>query len=209
MAGTSVIRVAVVDDHPVFRDGTAAVLGREPDIEVVAVGGSLGEARSILDADDPPDVLILDIRLGEDNALTLLGQRDRTAVIAFSAFDYPQYHQVALRAGAAGFVAKSVETRELIAAIRAAAKGKLVFERRSDAPPPELTPRETDVVRLVADGLTNDEVGAAMGVTSKTIEAHLGRIFERTGVQSRTELATRAIREGWFDFPVVESGSVR
>lgn len=193
------IRVAVVDDHPVFRDGTAALLGRELDIEVVAMGGTLEEARSILGATDPPEVLILDVRLGEDNGLTLLGEHGRTAVIMFSAFDYPQYHHVALRAGAAGFVPKHVETRELIAAVRAAANGRLVFERRDDAPPPALTPRESDVLRLVADGRTNEEVGVALGVTSKTVEAHLSRIFERTGVQSRTELATRAIREGWLD----------
>ena len=199
MAKHDVIRVAVVDDHPVFRDGTAALLERESDIEVVATGGSLGEARSILDADDPPDVLILDVRLGDDNGLTLLGDHGRTAVIVFTAFDYPQYHQVALRAGAAGFVPKRVETRELIKAVRAAASGRLVFERRQDAPPPALTPREMEVLRLVADGRTNEEVGVALGVTSKTVEAHLGRLFERTGVQSRTELATRAIREGWLD----------
>ncbi len=203
MAGDRLIRVAVVDDHPVFRDGTAAVLAREADMEVVAVGGSLDDARSIVDGADAPDVLILDVRLGEENGLTLLGRHGRTAVIMFSAFDYPQYHQIALRAGAAGFVAKSVETRELIEAVRAAAAGRLVFERRVDVPPPVLTPREADVVRLVADGLTNEEVGHALGVTGKTVEAHLGRIFERTGIQSRTELATRAIREAWLDLPVV------
>jgi DNA-binding NarL/FixJ family response regulator len=207
MAGDALIRVAVVDDHPVFRDGTAAVLAREPDMEVVALGGSLLEARSIVEAADPPDVLILDVRLGEDNGLTLLGRHGLTAVIMFSAFDYPQYHHVALRSGAAGFVAKSVETRELIEAVRAAAAGRLVFERRLDPPPPALTRREAEVVRLVADGLTNDEVGDALGVTSKTIEAHLGRIFERTGVQSRTELATRAIREAWLDLPAVRRSS--
>lgn len=80
--------------------------------------------------------------------------------------------------------------------------GRLVFDRRQDALPPELTSRELDVVRLVADGLTNDEIGAALGVTTRTVEAHLGRIFERTGVSSRTELATRAIREAWLDVPV-------
>lgn len=202
MAGERLIRVAVVDDHPVFRDGTAAVLSRETDIEVVAVGGSLVDARTLLDGLDPPDVLILDVRLGEDNGLTLLGQSTKTAVIMFSAFDYPQYHHVALRSGAAGFVAKSVETRELIEAVRAAASGKLVFGRRVDAPPPALTPRETDVVGLVADGLSNDEVGEALGITSRAVEAHLGRIFERTGIQSRTELATRVIREAWLDVPV-------
>jgi DNA-binding NarL/FixJ family response regulator len=205
VAGERLIRVAVVDDHPVFRDGTAAVLAREVDIDVVALGGSLDEALSIVNADDAPDVLILDVRLGEENGLKLLGRHGRTAVIMFSAFDYPQYHHVALRSGAAGFVAKSVETRELINAVRAAAAGRLVFERQVDPPPPVLTPREADVVRLVADGRTNEEVGLALGVTSKTVEAHLGRIFERTGIQTRTELATRAIREAWLDHPTARA----
>lgn len=205
MVGSGLIRVAVVDDHPVFRDGTAALLGREPNIEVVALGGSLADARSILEAEDPPDVLILDVRLGDENGLTLLGHRDRTAVIMFSAFDYPQYHRVALRAGAAGFVSKSVDTGQLIEAVKAAAAGKLVFDRRPDALPLALTPRESEVLRLVADGLTNDEISTELGVTTKTVEGHLGRIFERTGVQSRTELATRAIREGWLDLPRIRS----
>ncbi|MBA2631870.1 MAG: response regulator transcription factor [Chloroflexi bacterium] len=199
------IRVAVVDDHPVFRDGTAAVLGREVDMDVVALGSSLDEALAIVNAADAPDVLILDVRLGEENGLKLLGRHGRTAVIVFSAFDYPQYHHVALRSGAAGFVAKSVETRELIKAVRAAAAGRLVFDRQVEPPPPVLTPRETDVVRLVADGRTNEEVGFALGVTSKTVEAHLGRIFERTGIQTRTELATRAIREAWLDRPAARA----
>jgi DNA-binding NarL/FixJ family response regulator len=209
MVSSGVIRVAVVDDHPVFRDGTAALLGREPNIEVVALGGSLAEARSILEAEDPPDVLILDVRLGDENGLTLLGRLDRTAVIIFSAFDYPQYHSVALRAGAAGFVSKSVETGQLIEAVQAAAAGKLVFDRRQEAPLIAFTPRETEVLRLVADGQTNDEISTELGVTSKTVEGHLGRIFERTGVQSRTELATRAIREGWLDLPRMAIGTDR
>jgi len=108
--GEHMIRVAVVDDHPAFRDGIAAILDKESDIDVVSVGGSLAEARAIVDADDPPDVVILDVRLGEENGLELLAERRRSAVIVFSAFDYPQYHHVALRSGAAGFVAKNVET---------------------------------------------------------------------------------------------------
>jgi DNA-binding NarL/FixJ family response regulator len=201
MAGDELIRVAVVDDHPVFRDGTAAVLAREADLQVVAVGGTLAEARAILGSSEPPDVLILDVRLGDENGLSLLGGAGSTAIVMFSAFDYPQYHHLALRAGAAGFIAKSVETRELIDAVRAAARGRLVFGRRLDAPPPALTAREVEVIRCVADGLSNDEIGRALGVTSRAVEAHLGRIYERTGIQSRTELASRAIREAWLDLP--------
>jgi DNA-binding NarL/FixJ family response regulator len=201
MGGMTPIRVAVVDDHPAFRDGIAALLGKEPDIEVTALGGSLAEARAIVAAAEPPDILILDVRLGDENGLTLLGESDRTAVIVFSAFDYPQYHHIALRSGAAGFVPKNVETRELIEAVRSVAAGRLVFGRKDRDLPPELTRRELDVVRLVADGRSNDEIGVALGVTARTVEAHLGRIFERADVSSRTELATRAIREAWLDVP--------
>lgn len=75
----------------------------------------------------------------------------------------------------------------------------LVFGRRVGDLPPTLSRREHDVVRLVTDGLTNDEIGSALGITTRTVEAHLGRVFERAGVASRTELASRAIREAWLD----------
>jgi len=139
--GEHLIRVAVVDDHPAFRDGIAALLAREPDIDVMALGGALAEARAIVDADDPPDVVILDVLLGEENGKRCWASAgDRRS----------------------SCVAKNVETRELIKAVRAAAAGQLVFDRRLDAPPPELTAREIEVVRLVADGLTNDEIGASL-----------------------------------------------
>lgn len=196
------IRVAVVDDHPVFREGTAGLLDREPDLEVVALGGSLDEAAALLDGDDPPDVLLLDVRLGDDSGLRLLERTTgRCAIVVFTAYDYPQYVHAALTLGAAGFVAKSAPTEELLAAVRAAAAGHLAFTRRSTTAAPALTEREVDVVRLVADGLSNDEIGRALDVTSKTVEGHIGRIFTRTGVHSRTELAARAIREGWLDVP--------
>lgn len=201
MAGDDVIRVAIVDDHPSFRDGIAAVLSRHEEFLVVGLGGTREDARAILDGEEPPDVMILDVRLGEENGLSLLTKSSRTAVIMFSAFDYPQYQDMALRCGAAGFVAKSVETRELVDAVKAVAAGRLVFGRRVGDLPPTLSPRERDVVKLVAEGRSNDEIGVALGVTSRTIEAHLGRIFERAGVGSRTELATRAIREAWLDLP--------
>lgn len=196
------IRVAVVDDHPVFREGTAGLLDREPDLEVVALGGSLDEAAALLDGDDPPDVLLLDVRLGDDSGLRLLERTTgRCAIVVFTAYDYPQYVHAALTLGAAGFVAKSAPTEELLAAVRAAAAGHLAFTRRSTMAAPALTEREVDVVRLVANGLSNDEIGRALDVTSKTVEGHIGRIFNRTGVHSRTELAARAIREGWLDVP--------
>lgn len=199
---TGVIRLAVVDDHPVFREGTAALLAREADMEVVGIGSTLAEAGELLALDPPPDVLLLDVRLGDESGLRLLGGSvDRTAVVVFTAYDYPQYLRVALRLGAAGFVPKSAPTEELLRAVRRAASGGLAFDRRPSGSEPGLTEREVDVVRLLAEGQSNDEIGVALGINSKSVEAHLGRIFARTGTRSRTELAVRAVREGWLDIP--------
>jgi DNA-binding NarL/FixJ family response regulator len=119
-----------------------------------------------------------------------------------TAYDYPQYAEAALRLGAAGFVLKTAPIPELVDAIRRVAAGGMAFSvRPTTAGVARLSPREHDVVRLVADGRTNDEIGSALQIGSKTVETHLARLFERLGVASRTELAMRAVREGWLDVP--------
>ena len=197
------IRVAIVDDHPVVREGTAALLAAQPGLRVVGAAGSIEEAGPLLDG-DAVDVLLLDIRLGSDSGLTLLdGRADgRPAIVVLTAYDYPQYAAAALRLGAAGFVVKTAPVAELVDAIRRAAAGGLAFGIRPDRSAlPALTNREMGVVKLVVEGRSNDEIGAALGIRAKTVESHLRRLFERLGTQSRTELATRAIREGWLDVP--------
>jgi DNA-binding NarL/FixJ family response regulator len=203
------IRVGVVDDHPVVGEGTAALLRTQPDLAVVGVAGSLEAAREagLTDA-IAVDVLLLDIRLGTDSGLRLLsdvasrGEAPLPAVIVLTAYDYPQYADAALSLGAAGFVLKTAPLPELVDAIRRVAAGGLAFAvRPRGAGRERLTAREYDVVRLVADGRSNDEIGATLGIGSKTVETHLSRIFERFGVSSRTELAARAVREGWLDVP--------
>ncbi|MEO8468478.1 MAG: response regulator transcription factor, partial [Chloroflexota bacterium] len=117
-------------------------------------------------------------------------------------YDYPQYAEAALRLGAAGFVLKTARTTELVDAIRRAASGGLAFgSRPRPSDRTRLSPRELDVVGLVVEGRSNDEVAAALGIGAKTVETHLARLFERFGIASRTELATRALREGWLDLP--------
>ncbi|HEU6439703.1 MAG TPA: response regulator transcription factor [Terriglobales bacterium] len=196
------IRVAIVDDHPVVREGTAALLGVQPGLRMVGTAASLEGAVPLLDP-TRVDVLLLDIRLGTDSGLSLLGGSEpRPAVVVLTAYDYPQYAAAARRLGASGFVVKTAPVAELVDAIRCAAAGGEAF---SCGPDPSvaarLTARELDVVRLVADGRSNDEIGAALGITTKTVEGHLRRLFERLAVQSRTELATRAVREGWLEVP--------
>jgi DNA-binding NarL/FixJ family response regulator len=196
-------------------EGTAAILRAEPDIDVVTVAPSLetAEAAGLFDA-GRVDVVLLDIRLGTDSGLRALtparpadGASEpppavRPAIIVLTAYDYPQYAEAALRLGAAGFVLKTAPLPELVDAIRRVAAGGLAFSvRPTSAGLARLSPREHDVVRLVADGRTNDEIGSALKIGSKTVETHLARLFERLGVASRTELAMRALREGWLDVP--------
>jgi DNA-binding NarL/FixJ family response regulator len=203
-----VIRVAIVDDHPVLRDGIASLLAAEEDMEVVVVGDSVADAERIISA-AVSDVLLLDVRLGTQSGLTALRGKAsdrRPAVVVLTAYDYPQYAEAALRLGASGFVLKNGPIGDLLAAIRAAASGGMHFGMRPGQRL-AISQRELEVVRLVVEGRSNDEIATHLGIASKTVESHLRRIFERVGVVSRTELATRALREGWLDLPVDDSAT--
>lgn len=201
------IRVAIVDDHPVVREGTAALLAAQPGLMVVATAGSLAEAAGLL-LRSAVDVLLVDIRLGAESGLGLLGGTiatgadARPAIIMLTAYDYPQYAEAALRLGASGFVLKTAPLAELLDVIRRVAAGGLAFSvRPSGGTSSRLSARELAVVRLVVEGHSNDEIGAQLEIGSKTVESHLRRLFERFGLASRTELATRALREGWLEVP--------
>lgn len=196
------IRVALVDDHPLVGQGIASLLAREADLEVVAIAATLPEAAQLLAQSDPPDVLLLDVRLGEESGLDLLAvtRSGTTGVIVLTAYDYPPYLAAAHRLGAAGFVVKSAPLAILLDAIRRVASGGLAFDRRP-GDVVSLTPRERSVLSLLLDGRTNDEIAVELRITARTVEAHLARLFERAGAASRTELATRALREGWLDVP--------
>jgi DNA-binding NarL/FixJ family response regulator len=207
------IRVAIVDDHPVLREGTAALLAAQPGLEIAGVAGTIDEAAALIDATSV-DVVLLDIRLGADSGLRWLTgpgavqdpatlDRPRPAVVVLTSYDYPQYAEAALRLGASGFVLKTAPIAELLDAIRRAAAGGLAFAVRPSAAAARvrLSERELDVVRLVVDGRSNDEIAARLGIGAKTVESHLRRLFERLDIASRTELATRALREGWLEVP--------
>ena len=198
------IRLAIVDDHPVLRDGIESLLAREPDLSVEAVGATVADAQAILAAGDV-DVLLLDVRLGTQSGLTALQRTPdrRPAVVVLTAYGYPQYAEAALRLGASGFVLKNGPIEDLLGAIRAAAAGGMHFGLRPGQRL-ALSQRELDVVRLVVEGRSNDEIAAALQIAPKTVESHLRRIFERVDVVSRTELATRALREGWLELPTDE-----
>ncbi len=193
------IRVAVVDDHPLVREGTAAIVDRAEDMEIAGVAGSLEELRPMLDG--TIDVLLLDLRLGQESGFELLrGTSDATlpAVVCLTSFDYPQYADAAMRLGASGFVVKTAPTAELLDAIRRAAAGGIAFGVRPGRGV-MLSDREREVVGLIVAGASNDEIGSRLGISARTVESHLRRLFDRTDVASRTELASRALREGWLE----------
>ncbi|HLY13048.1 MAG TPA: response regulator transcription factor [Candidatus Limnocylindrales bacterium] len=201
------IRVAIVDDHPVVRDGMAALLREYPGIEIAGTAASLGLAEPLL---DPAlvDVLLLDIRLGQETGFQLLerhrGAARRPAIVVLTAFAQAEYAAAAYRLGATSLVLKTAPMSELVAAIRAAGLGEAVpaspGARTID---PTLTTREQEIARLVVGGRSNGEIGAALAITTKTVEGHLRRMFERLGIESRAELSARAVAEGWLEVPTV------
>lgn len=203
----SVIRIGVVDDHPVVLQGLNNALATVEDIEIAAWGTNLAEARAIANRDDI-DVLLLDVRLPDGNGLELLGEvsaRGHPAVLILSSFRSRQYVAAALRFGANGFLLKTTPLPMLIQAIRSVAAGDTAFTneqiRDGQAGFVTLTARERDIVRLVLDSRSNDEIALALSTSRKTVEYHLSRLYERFGIMTRVELALRADHEGWLDIP--------
>lgn len=203
------IDVLLVDDHPVVLDGVAAALAREPDLRVVARATSLEGARVALES-TPPDVVLVDVRLPDGSGLDLVAEATahgaRPAWVILSAFETPQYVAAALEIGAVGYFLKSAPTREIVAAVRVAARGGLAFTAAQLAAARReaffrLTPIDREIVRWLLAGKSNDEIGADVGVAERTVEVHLSRLYARVGVASRTELALLAEREGWLDLP--------
>jgi DNA-binding NarL/FixJ family response regulator len=203
--GTLPIRVLLVDDHPAILDAIAAGIRGAPDLELAGTARTLGEARRALD-DEPSgiDVVVTDVQLaGEAEGLRLLDAipSDGPAVLLLSSFDQPPLVRSAFERGAAGYLVKTSEVAEVLDAVRTVAGGGTAFTaamlRTIRSAPRRPSDREIEVLELVCAGASNDEVGARLGVTEKTVESHLRRLFDRYGVLSRTELAVLALNEGW------------
>jgi DNA-binding NarL/FixJ family response regulator len=201
-APSKVIRVAIVDDHPVVRAGTATIIEAAPDLVLAGTAATLDEAAPFLDA-ALVDVLLLDLRLGQEFGLDVFSAPPNPlpAIVVVTSYDYPQYVDAALRLGAVGYVLKTAPIDELLGTIRRAASGKLSFDIRPSDRRRPLSQREHEVVVAVVEGLSNDEIASRLSISPKTVESHLRRLFERHGLASRTELAARALRDGWLEVP--------
>jgi DNA-binding NarL/FixJ family response regulator len=205
------IRVILADDHPVVRTGIRSLLQQAEDIVVVAETGNGSEVFTLVE-ELAPDVLLLDMEMpglsGVEVASRLQAQNAAVRVLALSAYDDEEYIRNLLLHGAAGYLTKEEATEIIIDAVRGVARGEQGwFSRRAIAqlsaltrhhsnPGKELSNRERDVLRLVAAGKTNQEIGHALGISEKTVEKHMGAVFSKLQVSSRVEAAVLAVQQG-------------
>src|SRR6185312_1124751 len=197
------IRLGVIDDHPAIADAIARRAEAPGDLEVAAVARNATDGAALLRSPDL-DVVILDLDLGAGpSGLELLSDaaRDRPPVIVVSALRTPSLVRAAVELGASGYLVKTADVDEILLAARTVVAGGTWYraadlQASATAPRPP-SGRELGLLACVVAGLTNDEVGLHLGLSVKTVESHLRRLFDRYGVASRTELAVLAIREGW------------
>jgi DNA-binding NarL/FixJ family response regulator len=205
---SSVIRLLLVDDHFVVRSGLAASLGLEDDIRVVAEAADTAEALAQYAAHQPTAV-VMDLQLagssGIDATTRLRKEHPAARILVFSSFARDEDVHRAIRAGALGYLHKGAPREELLRAVRAVAAGKRYLptdmaQRLTERlGRPEATPRELEVLRLVAQGRANKEIAAALGVSDETVKTHLSHVMQKLGAQDRAHAVTEAIRLGLIE----------
>ena len=205
------IRLVIVDDHPVFRDGLSASLSRLSDVEVVGVAAT-GEEAVELAAERRPDVVLMDLNLpgisGVEAIRRLVAAELATAVLAVTMVDDDDTVLAALRAGARGYVLKGSTGEEIAAATRTAAAGGAVFGpgvaarvlamttgKRPIVREDDLTDRERDVLAMIGEGANNAQIARTLGLSLKTVQNYVSRILDKLHVSDRTQAALRA-RDG-------------
>ena len=197
----SVTRIVLVDDDHLVGLGIATVL-RLQTFDVVASASSIDEAIDVVLA-NRPDVVICDVMFrGEPAGLDIMPKLNQTPaqgtpVLFLSSFVSPYLVTRARDTGAAGYLPKDVDTQTLVSAITIVERGGQVFPARLRAERMPST-REVEVIRLVADGLSTDEVATRLGLSPRTVDTHLARLYERCEVASRTQLVTYALGKGWI-----------
>jgi DNA-binding NarL/FixJ family response regulator len=204
-SSTAQATVLVVDDHVLVRTGVANIISNEPDLQVVAEAANGVEAVAAFER-HRPDVTLLDLRMpvmeGVE-AVRQIRQRDPGArVIILTTYDTDEDITRALKAGAKAYVLKDITASALIACIHDVLAGKTYLAPTAAAKLAEgvarvqLTPRELATLRLMADGRSNKEIAVDLGISERTVKTHLGHLFEKLGVTSRTEAVKVAARRG-------------
>lgn len=213
MTASTPVRVVLADDHPVVRDGLSALLSSVPGIEVVGTAATGREAVRAA-VTQRPDVLVLDVQMPELDGVAAAREIARTApavaVLMLTMFDDDDSVFAAMRAGARGYVLKGATQGEIVRAIHAVAAGEAIFgpgvarrvlgQLAGTAVPadpfPELTPRERQVLELLAGGLSSSAIGDRLGLAPKTVTNHASAVFAKLQVSGRAEAVQRARRAG-------------
>jgi len=209
--------ILLADDHGLVRRGLRLILDAQPDLEVVAEASDGAEAIALAQSEEV-DLAILDISMprmtGLQAARELQQRRPDVRVLILSMHESEQYLYEALRAGASGYVVKTVADRDLVEACRATLRGEpflypgavtalvndhLRRAREGKLPLDPLTPRETEVIKLVAESYTNRQIAEALIISEKTVDRHRANILEKLGMRDRVELTRYAIRNGLVD----------
>jgi DNA-binding NarL/FixJ family response regulator len=205
----TIIRVVMADDHPVAREGLRNLLEKAVDIKVVGEANNGAEVLRLIEK-LAPDVLLLDMEMpgmtGIEVARQLQAANTSVHILALSAYDDKEYIQGLLANGAAGYLTKEEAPQTIVEAVRGVARGergwvsrqvaaKMATWTQEDLTKTNLTAREMEVLKLVVEGKTNQEIGLALGISEKTVEKHLDGIFTRLNVSSRVEAAVHAVRE--------------
>lgn len=208
------IRVVVADDQPVIRDGFAAVLDAQPDMEVIGVASDGQELIDLVNAGSPPDVSLVDIRMPRLDGIAATAEiSDRTTVLILTTFDLDEYVHDALTAGASGFLLKDVPAERLVEAVRLVADGSMLLgpsitrrlmtevAARRAAPSPDLaalglTDREQDVFAHLARGQSNAEIAAALVVSVETVKSHVSEVLRKLELRDRVQAVVFAYENG-------------
>jgi NarL family two-component system response regulator LiaR len=211
------IKVMIADDHAVVREGTCQILEQEPDIDVVAEAAD-GEEAVRLAGSSRPDVAIIDIAMpgidGIEATRQIKSLYPAIAVLILSAYDDDPFVFSLLEAGAAGYLLKSIRGRELVDAVRQVHAGESVLhpaiarkvlnrfvpaadKSARQKPSDMLSEREIEVLRLATRGLSNQHIADELCLSLRTVQAHLGHIFNKLQVSSRTEAVVHALKQGW------------
>ncbi len=212
------IKVMLAEDHVVVREGTRELIQREDDMEVVGEAGD-GEEAVALASRTKPDVIIMDVNMPKLNGIEATKQikamMPSVAVLVLTAYDNDQYVTALLEAGAAGYLLKNIKGRELIDAVRAVNAGESILSpkiarkvlnrfaasgTKSLGEPVAniLSERELEVLKLAAKGLSNRDIAEQLFLSIRTVQAHLGNIFNKLDVGSRTEAILYGLKKGWF-----------
>ncbi|MCC5574083.1 response regulator transcription factor [Microtetraspora sp. AC03309] len=204
------IRLMIVDDHPVVREGLRGMLESDPGVDVVGEAGSGDEAVARA-RELRPDVILMDLRMPSGDGVSatsrILADRPESRVIVLTTYETDQDIVRAVEAGAAGYLLKDISRADLLAAVASALRGETVLApsvatrlvTRMRAPVAEsLSKRETEVLSLVARGLTNAEIGTVLFISEATVKTHLLRVFAKLGVSDRTAAVTTALGRGFL-----------